>query len=187
MRTDSVQENSEVSSQRCTNAAAEAYSQSHVPDVPTIEYLPHRPVPALTSEYASVGQQVVEQTISPLPSRPQKHEELPHEADATNSQSIPEAGDRKKANRGAVNLSVELPSTGRYTKSATPPAEIDDRIEEVEAKLKPSAERLLKAVNEKVEAYGASPRKRKSYLDIFNATVPDPEDIGLMTNVTLRK
>ena len=93
----------------------------------------------------------------------------------------------KKANRRTVNLSVELPSTGRYTKSATPPAEIDDRIEEVEAKLKPSAERLLKAVNEKVEAYGASPRKRKSYLDIFNATVPDPEDIGLMTNVTLRK
>jgi type IV secretion system protein VirD4 len=60
--------------------SAEAYSQSHVPDVPTIEYLPHRPVPALTSEYASDGQQAVDQTIRPLPSRPQKHEEPPHEA-----------------------------------------------------------------------------------------------------------
>jgi type IV secretion system protein VirD4 len=59
------------------------------------------------------------------------------------------------------------------------PADIKDRIVKVEARLKPSAERLLKAVKEKVEADGASPRKRKSYLDIFNATVPDPEDVDL--------
>lgn len=165
--------------------SAEAYSQSHVPDVPMIEYLPNRPVPALTDEYANGGQQAVQQTISPLLFRSQQREEPPNEEDVTNFPSIPEADDGKKANSRTINRSVKLPSTGSDTKSATPPADIDDRIEEVEARLKPSAERLLKAVNEKVEASGTSPRKRKSYLDIFNATVLDPEDIGLMTNVTL--
>ncbi|MDH0370048.1 type IV secretory system conjugative DNA transfer family protein, partial [Brucella anthropi] len=163
----------------------EAYSQSHVPDVPTIEYLPHRPVPALTREYASDGQQAVDQTIRPLPSRSQKHVQPPHEAAAPNSPSIPAAGVTKQANNRTVNLSVKLPVPRNDTKTAIPPAEINDRIDEVEAQLKPSAERLLKAVNEKVEGSGTSPRKRKSYLDIFNATVPDPEDIGLMTNVSL--
>jgi len=67
---------------------------------------------------------------------------------------------------------------GQDTKTAISPDEINDRLQEVEAQLKPSAKRLLQAVNEKVEASGASPRKRKSYLDIFNATVPDPEDLG---------
>ena len=54
---------------------------------------------------------------------------------------------------------------------------------DVEAQLKSTAERLLKVVHEKVEAGSASPRKRKSYLDIFNATVPDPEDIDLAMGV----
>jgi len=136
---------------------AEAYSQSHVPVVPMIEYLPNRPVPALTDKYSN-------------------------EADATNSPSIPEADDRKKANSRTINRIVKLPSTGIDTKSKTPSADIDGRIEEVEARLKPSAERLLEAVNEKVEATGASPPKRKSYLDVFNATVPDPEVIELQSN-----
>jgi type IV secretion system protein VirD4 len=158
--------------------AAEAYSQSYVPDVPAIDYLPHRPVPALTTEYANVGQQTVEQTASLLPSHPRSREEPRLKVIATPSPSIPEARDGKQENRRTVNLSVNLPSTGIDKKSAIPPIDIDDRIEEVEAKLKPSAERLLKAVNEKVDASATSPRKRKSYLDIFNATVPDPEDVS---------
>lgn len=162
--------------------SAEAYSQSHVPDVPTIEYLPHRPVPALTSEYAQDGQRAAEQTISPLPYSPQPDEKPRPKASITASPSIPESGDGNQENTRTVNLNVKLPSTGIDKKSAIPPGNIDDRIEEVEAKLKPSAERLLKAVNEKVDASDTSPRKRKSYLDIFNATVPDPEDLGLMTS-----
>ncbi|WP_180350244.1 hypothetical protein [Ochrobactrum sp. CGA5] len=152
-----------------------------------IEYLPNRPVPALTSEYANDGQPVIEQTSSPLPYRPQQHEEPSQEASTANSAPVPEAAVTKQANIRTVNLSVKLPTMGQDTKTAISPDEINDRLQEVEAQLKPSAKRLLQAVNEKVEASGASPRKRKSYLDIFNATVPDPEDVGLMSNVTLRK
>jgi len=165
--------------------AAEAYSQSHVPDVPTIDYLPHRPVPALTSEYTKDGQRAAEQTISPLPYNPQPDEKPRPKASITASPSIPISGAWNQENTRTVNLNVKLPSTGIDKKSAIPPGNIDDRIEEVEAKLKPSAERLLQAVNEKVDASGTPPQKRKSYLDIFNATVPDPEDIVLMSNVTL--
>ncbi|WP_174813335.1 hypothetical protein [Ochrobactrum sp. MC-1LL] len=149
------------------------------------EYLPHKPVPALTREYANEGQQAVEQTISPLPLRPQQHKEPSQEAGAANSPPIPPAGITKQKNNRTINLSVKLPAIVNDTKTAILPTEINDRLEVVEAQLKPSAERLLKAVTEKVEASSASPRMRKSYLDIFNATVPDPEDIGLMANITL--
>lgn len=35
--------------------SAEAFSQTHIPDVPPIEYLPIQPVPALTDYYAQAG------------------------------------------------------------------------------------------------------------------------------------
>lgn len=160
--------------------AAEAYSQSHVPDVPVIEYLPHRPVPALTDEYANGGQQVVEQVITPSPSQSQLQMERGQKADASNPDPII----AKQSNSNIIDPSVKLP-TDNAGSSAVPTTNINNRIQNVEAQLKPSAERLLIAVSEKVDATGTSPRKRKNYIEIFNTTVPDPEDIGLMTNVML--
>lgn len=162
---------------------AEAYSQAHVPDVPMIEYLPNQPVPALTDEYANGAQQIAERVITSLP--PQLQEEHHESAVTSSSDPISETPDKNGTSPRTVNMAVKLTRKGKDKPSVVPPDDINDRIEVVEAKLKPSAERLLKAVNEKVEASGASPRKRKNYMEIFNATVPDPEDIGLMTNVTL--
>lgn len=163
--------------------AAEAYSQSHVPDVPTIDYLPHRPVPALTDEYASGGQQAVRHVITPPPSPSSLYEERGQKTGSTSSALNGKTTGQEDPPTKAVSLSVKLP-VRTASRSNVQPADIDDHIEKVEAKLKPSAERLLNAVNEKVEAAGVSPRKRKSYLDIFDATVPDPEDIGLISSAT---
>ncbi|MGO1164848.1 type IV secretory system conjugative DNA transfer family protein [Brucella sp. C7-11G] len=162
--------------------AAEAYSQSHIPDVPTIEYLPHMPVPALTDEYANGGQQAVEHLITPLPSPSSLYEERGQKTESTSSALNRKTTGQEEPPTKAISLTVKLP-VRTASRSNVQPADIDDHILKVEAKLKPSAERLLNAVNEKVEAAGISPRKRKSYLDIFDATVPDPEDIGLMSSV----
>ncbi|MCL7999752.1 type IV secretory system conjugative DNA transfer family protein [Brucella sp. 21LCYQ03] len=162
--------------------SAEAYSQSHVPDVPTIDYLPLRPVPALTDEYASGGQQAVKHISTPPPSPSSLYEERGQKTESTSSALNGKTTGREEPLTKEVSLSVKLP-VRTASRSNVQPADIDDHIEKVEAKLKPSAERLLNAVNEKVEAAGISPRKRKSYLDIFDATVPDPEDIGLMSSV----
>ncbi|MDT6942458.1 type IV secretory system conjugative DNA transfer family protein [Brucella pseudogrignonensis] len=164
--------------------AAEAYSQSHVPDVPTIDYIPHRPVPALTDEYASGGQQAVKHVITRPPSPSSLYEERGPKTESTSSALNGRTTGREDPLTKEVSLSVKLP-VRTASRSNVQPADIDDHIEKVEAKLKPSAERLLNAVNEKVEAAGISPRKRKSYLDIFDATVPDPEDIGLISSVLL--
>ncbi|TIS11701.1 MAG: hypothetical protein E5X07_40515 [Mesorhizobium sp.] len=59
---------------------------------------------------------------------------------------------------------------------------MENKIKSVEEALKPSAERLKESVSRKVEKLGdQSPTKRRNYLDIFSATVPDPIDIGLTT------
>lgn len=163
--------------------AAEAYSQSHVPDVPTIEYLHHRSIPALTDEYASGGQQAVKHVIAPTPSPSSLYEERGQKTESTSSALNRETTGQEEPPTKAVSLGVKLP-VRTASRSNVQPADINDHIEKVEAKLKPSAERLLSAVNEKVEAAGISPRKRKSYLDIFDATVPDPEDIGLISSAT---
>ncbi|MER8874594.1 type IV secretory system conjugative DNA transfer family protein, partial [Mesorhizobium sp. M0814] len=89
-----------------------------------------------------------------------------------------------------VNHKASLPQPKRATASsggsgneaeATPDVTtIDARIKTAEESLKPSAERLKETVSQKVEKLGqASPTKRRNYLDIFAATVPDPVELGL--------
>jgi type IV secretion system protein VirD4 len=59
---------------------------------------------------------------------------------------------------------------------------IENRIKAVEDGLKPSAERLKESVARKVEKLGdQSPTKRRNYLDIFSATVPDPLEVGIVS------
>lgn len=165
--------------------SAEAYSQSHVPDVPTIEYLPHRPIPALTSEYVVEGSKPPEQNIIARPSQPQLHEEPQLDSSGGDTEAVAEGRYKKQPDSRKVNLSVKLPSKRNRTSPSALPADINNHIMDVEAQLKSSAKRLLKVVHEKVEAGSASPRKRKSYLDIFNATVPVPEDIDLAMAVVV--
>ena len=54
------------------------------------------------------------------------------------------------------------------------------RAAEAANRLKPTAEKLKKIVDDKIAATdGSRPQRRKRYLEIFDATVPDPSDIGL--------
>jgi type IV secretion system protein VirD4 len=59
---------------------------------------------------------------------------------------------------------------------------IRERARHAEERLKPTAEKLKQIVSAKVGSPGATtPQRRRSYLEIFDATVPDPLDIGLTT------
>lgn len=167
--------------------SAEAYSQAHIPEVPPIEYLPVKPVPALTDQYAKSGEPGKEE---PLPS-PAVH--VPETAtvappSAVESAPVSNSGSPPPAKR-TVNRKAALPKT-KATKTVTgggAPAEakpdtasIEARIKEVEDGLKPHAELLKEKVSEKVDKIGdVSPRKRRNYLDIFATTVPDPAELGL--------
>lgn len=162
--------------------AAEAYSQSHQPDVPVIEYLPPRAVPALTEDYAKAGDGTEETTsAAPSPTGVQTtKQDIVHAQQPDNSVKITASAASNQESNRAISMKVKLPSTTITDDNPNSrPVDVDARLKEVEAQLKPSAERLLKAVKDRAEDVAASPRKRKSYLEIFNATVPDPEDIGL--------
>ncbi|OWK25054.1 hypothetical protein AJ87_15045 [Rhizobium yanglingense] len=56
--------------------SAEAFSQANIPQVPEVEYLPAKPVPATTSEYAKGGEPSVE-TPSPVPVKEEKPDAAP--------------------------------------------------------------------------------------------------------------
>lgn len=97
----------------------------------------------------------------------------------------------KRAAARIVNRKASLPKPTRAKAAsnggsgneaeATPDlAAVDARIKVAEESLKPSAERLKETVSQKVEKLGqVSPTKRRNYLDVFAATVPDPVELGL--------
>ncbi|RWE04633.1 MAG: hypothetical protein EOS76_33960 [Mesorhizobium sp.] len=59
-------------------------------------------------------------------------------------------------------------------------ATVSTRIHQAESRLKPTAENLKKIIAEQIEARGSDrPNRRKGYLEIFEATVPDPAEFGL--------
>ncbi|RUV67266.1 type IV secretory system conjugative DNA transfer family protein, partial [Mesorhizobium sp. M5C.F.Ca.IN.020.14.1.1] len=169
--------------------SAEAFSQAHTPEVPQIEYLPVKPVPATTPEYARAGQ-ASEETAFPVtvaavlkPVTPpvtapaivpvQKSDEQASSTAATSHRTVNSTALRsnskpaKKAFGGGAEGSKDV-------------AVIENKIKAVEDGLKPSAERLKESVAQKIEKVGdKSPTKRRNYLDIFSATVPDPLDLGL--------
>jgi type IV secretion system protein VirD4 len=57
---------------------------------------------------------------------------------------------------------------------------MNDRVRQAESRLTATAEKLKRLVTDKAgDATTADVRRRKSYVEIFEATVPDPLDIGL--------
>nr|WP_276316469.1 type IV secretory system conjugative DNA transfer family protein [Mesorhizobium tianshanense] len=174
--------------------SAEALSQAHTPDVPPIEYLPIQPVPALTDDYAQAGQPA-EDVGAPTTGMADSEKRMSSpvngaEAMPTIAPTAKAATAIKKPGDRTVNRKASLPQpkrakassggSGNEPEATADVATIDARIKIAEESLKPSAERLKETVSQKVEKLGqASPTKRRNYLDIFAATVPDPVELGL--------
>ncbi|WP_146258775.1 type IV secretory system conjugative DNA transfer family protein, partial [Sinorhizobium medicae] len=165
--------------------SAEAFSQANIPQVPEVDYLSPKPVPATTPEYASGGDPSVE-IPSPAPAK----EEKPLTAAAAEAAPVmaePAAGEKAAApakravNRKALrtNPKATAANTGGAEASASLDA-MEARIKAIEEGLKPKAAQLKEVVETKAEKLGdKSPTKRRNILDIFSATVPDPVEVGV--------
>lgn len=156
--------------------AAEACSQSHIPTVPDIEYLPPKPVPATTAEYEGAGDTQSEPVApSVLPAaaatavpEEEAHERLQHDISAPSRVVNKSALVAKKAKAPAKtdgNTSIPAPAAASSNQKPTE-AELVDR----------HARRIstLKVVVAR-QAQGKSTRQRKNFMEVFAATVPDPE------------
>lgn len=165
--------------------AAEAFSQAHVPEVPSVEYLPVKPVPALTEEYAGNSKPTVEivQGLAPAKAQATALAAAAVDEHPESDPGRPASSSTRVVNRKAIEARKKPAKSNSSAGAETSKrdiAAIEERIKAVEESLKPSAERLKATVAQKVEKLGErSPTKRKNYLDIFSATVPDPVDVGL--------
>lgn len=161
--------------------SAEAFSQANIPQVPEVDYLSPRPVPATTAEYAKGGDPSVE-----MPSA-QAKEEKPltiAAAEAAPVKAEP-AADEKAAARAkrTVNQKALRPkpkATGAIGAEASASLDaMEARIKAIEEGLKPKAAQLKEVVEAKAEKLEKSPTKRRNIMDIFSATVPDPVEVDV--------
>lgn len=163
--------------------AAEAFSQANVPDVPQVELQQMKPVPALTDAYKkrkssesdtttnaalAVTVTVAEMdagTISPVVPVAQKE----HKPDADPASPKTPLDARQ----------VEADKTVVAPQGGEPDAEaVLTKLHAKQSDLQASAVDLF---GEAVSAAKKLPaRKRKPILDIFQATIPDPEGFGLL-------
>ncbi|MDX0060729.1 type IV secretion system DNA-binding domain-containing protein [Sinorhizobium meliloti] len=160
--------------------SAEAFSQANIPQVPEVDYLSPKPVPATTPEHAKGGDPSVE-----IPSPAPAAEENPLTAAAAEAAPVKAepAADEKAAApaKRTVNKKALRPrakATAANTGGAEASASLDAmeaRIKAIEEGLKPKAAQLKEVVETKAEKLGyKSPTKRRNIMDIFSATVPDP-------------
>ncbi|MDX0852492.1 type IV secretion system DNA-binding domain-containing protein [Sinorhizobium medicae] len=165
--------------------SAEAFSQANIPQVPEVDYLSPKPVPATTPQYAKGGDASVE-IPSPAPAK----EEKPLTADAAAAVPVkaePAAVEKAAAPaKRTVNKKALRPkpkATATKTGGAEASASLgamEARIKAIEEGLKPKAARLKEVVEAKAEKLGEkSPTKRRNIMDIFSATIPDPVDVGM--------
>ena len=153
--------------------SAVAYSYANIPDVPPIEYLSERPVPAATDAYTALptspgGDIVLRGSESRLPST------RPSDQAQSGSRTLP-LPNPKSSPRRPVG-----PTRFRDSDSKNNASSIAERVRQAEERLKPTAERLKHIVAQKVAGSSSGPsHRRRSYLEIFEATVPDPIDVGL--------
>lgn len=174
-----------------------AYSQANVPDVPPIEYLPEMSVPATTETYALKTALHDDETHLTTLAATRPATDMPNPSSLSRQQNGGWAPP-EESNRSDL-VDEEISSTGRiltsklkedlsnpssvrdfHERDRKDAGTISDRIRQAEGRLKPSAEKLKKIVNEKIQSAGSElPARRKSYLEIFEATVPDPPDVGL--------
>ncbi|EHK79360.1 TRAG family protein [Sinorhizobium meliloti CCNWSX0020] len=165
--------------------SAEAFSQANIPQVPAVDYLSPKPVPATTPEYAKGGDPSVE-----IPSPAPVTEERPLTAAAAEAVPVkaepaaaetPEAPAKRTVNKKALRPKPK--ATAANTGGAEASASLDAmeaRIKAIEEGLKPKAAQLKEVVETKAEKLGEkSPTKRRNIMDIFSATVPDPVEAGV--------
>ena len=167
--------------------AAEAYAQAHIPSVPDIEYLLSKPVPATTAEYENAGNtapvaepSAAVQTNMPEAGRAQKEPEkqIPateslKPAEVTAPAAIPA---KRIVNPAALTSKAKSkPAAGPKAPRKRSSAASDDiaRRDEIEALHSLATKRLREQVEK--NSVGKNPTKRKNIMDVFAATVPDPE------------
>ncbi|MQU92891.1 type IV secretory system conjugative DNA transfer family protein [Sinorhizobium meliloti] len=165
--------------------SAEAFSQANIPQVPEIDYLSPKPVPATAPEYPKGGDPSVE-IPSPAPATEEKPltaaaaEAAPAKAEPAADETAAAPAKRtvnKKALRPKPNATAA--NTGGAEASASLVA-MEARIKAIEEGLKPKAAQLKEVVETKAEKLGdKSPTKRRNIMDIFSATVPDPVEVGV--------
>ncbi|MDX0870267.1 type IV secretion system DNA-binding domain-containing protein [Sinorhizobium medicae] len=165
--------------------SAEAFSQANIPQVPEVDYLSPKPVPATTPEHAKGGDPSVE-IPSPAPAAEEKPltaataEAAPVKAEPAADEKAAAPAKRtvnKKALRPKPKATIA--NTGGAEASASLDA-MEARIRAIEEGLKPKAAQLKEVVEMKAEKLGdESPTKRRNIMDIFSATVPDPLEVGV--------
>ncbi|MEI2300432.1 type IV secretory system conjugative DNA transfer family protein [Ensifer sp. MJa1] len=165
--------------------AAEAFSQANIPQVPDVEYLAPKPVPATTPEYAKGGDPSAEMAPPPLVKEEKPAAAVAPIEHAVEKQDHPvDAKDEVPAKR-TVNKKALRPkakATAARTDAEAPAnlVAIEARIKAIEEGLKPRAVQLKATVETKVEKLGErSPITRRNFMDIFDATVPDPVEVGV--------
>ncbi|MGE0282087.1 MAG: type IV secretory system conjugative DNA transfer family protein [Rhizobiaceae bacterium] len=149
--------------------SAVSWSQANIPDVPTIEYLPYQPVPATTEAYTTTAASELPDPISAVRSPSRDRDSRLMQTSATEPPNIQGTGSASQPADTSGGAANKLP--------------IVDRMQQAEGRLRPTAEKLKRLITDKVggEASGNA-RQRKSYLEIFEATVPDPFDLGLASD-----
>lgn len=161
--------------------SAEMFSQANIPQVPEVEYPPAAPVPATTPQYAKGGDGFVENTAPALEETPaaaiepvaEKQETRPAEKEATKPA-------KRTVNRKALRPKAKAIGTEAPMDASANLAVMEDRIRAIEEGLKVKAMQLKAAVETKADTIGRkSPTVRRNVMDIFNATVPDPVDVGM--------
>ncbi|WP_312407109.1 type IV secretory system conjugative DNA transfer family protein [Rhizobium sp.] len=141
---------------------AEVYAQAHIPSVPEIEYLPPAAVPATTAAYER-GRPVAERdTPGPDLGRPELEASV-------------EPGTHHTVAPDLTVTTKRIVNTGAIARGAAPVSLVGDheRRMTLEEQHSVAADRL-KGIVERA-AMGKTPAKRKSIMDVFLATVPDPE------------
>lgn len=163
--------------------SAEAFSQANIPQVPEVDYLAPKPVPATTPEYAKGGDPSVE-IPSPAPAKQDKPltaaaaQATPVKADLAADEKAA-APAKRTVNKKALRPKPKAANTGGAEASASLDA-MEARIKAIEEGLKPKAAQLKEVVEMNAEKLGdKSPTKRRNILDIFSATVPDPVEVGV--------
>lgn len=166
--------------------SAEAFSQGHIPQVPEVEYLPPKAVPATTPEYDKGGDSSLE-VLSPKPREEEKPDTPPTtERVAAERNFAPEektaATAKRTVNKNALRPKQKPAPAKTEAEASASLAAIKARIKAIEDGLTPKAAQLKATVETKAKKLGdQSPTARRNYMDIFNTTVPDPVDVGAAT------
>lgn len=164
--------------------SAEAFSQTHIPHVPEVEYLPSKAVPATTPEYAKGGDPSA-QVLAPKPAEPEKLEATSTIEPVAAKLDVapvekPASAAKRTVNKNALRPKPKSALAKTEAEASASLAAMEARIKAIEDGLTPKAVQLKATVETKVEKLGSkSATARRNYMDIFNTTIPDPVEVGV--------